>query len=50
MISPEKDRYMGAMMEEMESLKKNETWDVVQFQQGKRVICGKWVYKKKQAV
>src|ERR1044072_6092998 len=26
---PEKDRWMGAMQEEMEPLKKNETWDLV---------------------
>ena len=37
-------------MEEMESLKKNDTWHLVQFPKGKRVIGCKWVYKKKLAV
>src|ERR1044072_2435960 len=41
---------MGAMQEEMESLKKNETWDLVPLPKGKRAIGCKWVYKKKPAV
>src|ERR1044072_2575949 len=41
---------MGAMQEEMESLKKNETWDLVPLPKGKRTIGCKWVYKKKPAV
>src|ERR1044072_582813 len=48
--SPEKDRWMGAMQEEMESLKKNETWDLVPLPKGKKAIGCKWVYKKKPAV
>lgn len=38
------------MVEEMESLKKNETWDLVQLSQGKRAIGCKWTYKKKSTV
>src|ERR1044072_580638 len=34
----------------MESLKKNETWDLVPLPKGKRAISCKWVYKKKPAV
>src|SRR5580765_6358588 len=48
--SPEKDRWMGAMQEEMASLKKNETWDLVPLPKGKRAIGCKWIYKKKPAV
>lgn len=50
MASQEKDKWMNDMVEEMESLKKNETWDLVQLPQGKRVIGCKWVYKKKPTV
>jgi hypothetical protein len=37
-----------AMDEEMESLKKNETWKLVKLPKGKRVIGCKWVYAKKE--
>ncbi|KAL0401655.1 UNVERIFIED_CONTAM: Retrovirus-related Pol polyprotein from transposon TNT 1-94 [Sesamum latifolium] len=41
---------MGAMVEEMESLQKNHTWELVQLPEGKKAIGCKWVYKKKPAV
>src|SRR4051812_10021143 len=41
---------MGAMVEEMESLHKNQTWDLVERPKGKRAIGCKWVYRKKEAV
>ncbi|CAJ2662759.1 unnamed protein product [Trifolium pratense] len=50
MASQEKERWMGAMMEEMESLQKNHTWELVQLPKGKRAIGCKWVYKRKPAV
>ncbi|CAJ2663689.1 unnamed protein product [Trifolium pratense] len=50
MASQEKERWMGAMMEEMESLQKNQTWELVQLPKGKRAIGCKWVYKRKPAV
>src|ERR1044072_588767 len=45
--SPETDRWMGAMQKEMESLKKNETWDLVPLPKGKRDIGWKSIYKKR---
>ena len=48
--SQEKSRWMGAMVEEMESLHKNQTWELVELPEGKRAIGCKWVYKKKEAV
>ena len=36
---------MGAM-EEMQSLHKNPTWELVELPKGKRAIGCKWVYKK----
>ena len=41
---------MGAMAEEMESLHKNQTWDLVELPERKRTIGFKWVFKKKKAV
>jgi hypothetical protein len=48
--SQEKSRWVGAMAEEMESLHKNQTWDLVELPERKRVIGCKWVFKKKGAV
>ena len=41
---------MGSIMEEIQSLHKNQTWDLVELLEGKRAIGCKWVYKKKEAV
>ena len=46
----EKSRWMGAMVEEIQSLYKNQTWDLVELPKGKKAIRCKWVYKKKEAV
>ena len=40
---------MGAMEEEIQSLNKNQTWELVELPKGKRAIGCKWVYKKKEA-
>ncbi|KAL0440382.1 UNVERIFIED_CONTAM: Retrovirus-related Pol polyprotein from transposon TNT 1-94 [Sesamum latifolium] len=48
--SQEKKEWMGAMVEEMESLQKNCTWELVKLSEGKKAIGCKWVYKKKLAV
>ena len=50
MLNEEKDRWMGAMIEEMESLHKNQTWEIAKLPEGKKAIGWKWVYKKKPAV
>ena len=47
MLHEEKDRWMGAMVEEMEYLYKNQTWELAQLPKGKKAIGCKWVYKKK---
>jgi hypothetical protein len=36
-----------AMVEEMDSLDKNEAWDLVEFPIGRKTIGKKWVFKKK---
>ena len=48
--SQEKSRWMGVMVEEIQSLHKNQTWNLVELPKGKRAIGCKWVYKKKEAV
>ena len=41
---------MGAMEEEMQSLHKNQTWELVELPKGKRAIGCKWLYNKKEAI
>jgi hypothetical protein len=36
-----------AMVKEMESLHKNETWDLVKFPSGINIVGNKWVFNKK---
>ena len=50
MNSQEKAKWMGAMVEEMEFVQKNQTWELVELPVGKRVIGCKWVYKRKPSV
>ena len=37
-----------AMEEEMESLRKNDTWDIVTLPNGRRSIASKWVFKRRR--
>jgi hypothetical protein len=41
---------MDVIEEEMESLYKNQTWELVELSKRKRVIWCKWVYKKNKAI
>ncbi|KAG8485684.1 hypothetical protein CXB51_019017 [Gossypium anomalum] len=42
------EKWMFAMQEEMESLHKNRTWDLVKLPKDKNVVRCKWVFKKKK--
>ncbi|GKV30830.1 hypothetical protein SLEP1_g39605 [Rubroshorea leprosula] len=42
------DQWRGAMEEEMESLHKNKTWDLVQLPEGRKAIGCRWIYKLKK--
>jgi hypothetical protein len=35
------------MVEEMESLHKNNMWDLVELPNGRKLVSSKWVFKKK---
>ncbi|XP_070021524.1 uncharacterized mitochondrial protein AtMg00820-like [Nicotiana sylvestris] len=45
--SPGKDEWMKAMKEELESMKTNKVWDLVDLSPGRRAIRKKWVLKVK---
>ena len=48
--SPDWKNWEKAMIEEMDSLKKNNTWVLVNKPKGKRVIGSKWIYKRKPGI
>ena len=50
MHSQENNKWIGAIVEEMESLHKNQTWELVELLIRKRAIGCKWVYKKKESI
>jgi hypothetical protein len=39
---------MAAMHDEMESLEKNGTWNLVQLPKGKKTVCCKWIFERKE--
>ncbi|KAG8480706.1 hypothetical protein CXB51_025391 [Gossypium anomalum] len=41
-------KWMFAIQEEMKSLHKNRTWDLVKLPKGRKVVRCKWVFKKKE--
>jgi hypothetical protein len=43
-------KWIAAMQEEVESLHKNETWDLVELPEGKRAISCKWLFKIKEGI
>jgi hypothetical protein len=48
MISGDREKWMFAMQEEMQSLEKNGTWDIVRLPAGKKVVRCKWIFKRKE--
>jgi hypothetical protein len=47
-ISADGNNWMTAMHDEMESLEKNGTWDLVQLPKGKKTVRCKWIFKGKE--
>ncbi|WVZ79960.1 hypothetical protein U9M48_027482, partial [Paspalum notatum var. saurae] len=48
MISGDREKWMFAMQEEMQSLEKNGTWDIVRLPAGKKAVRCKWIFKRKE--
>ena len=48
--SMEGELWKKVIEEEMESLRKNDTWDLVGFPDGRKKIYSKWVFKRKTNV
>lgn len=48
LLSPERDAWQTAMQEEIDSLKENHTWELVDLPPGRKVVGCKWTYKKKE--
>ena len=46
----EKEKWISAMYEEMQSLEKNRTWDVVPLPKKKKTVRCKWIFKRKEGL
>ncbi|GJX55292.1 putative RNA-directed DNA polymerase [Tanacetum coccineum] len=46
-LDPEKEKWLGAMDEEMKSMKVNKVWSVIDRPPNAKVVRSKWLYKKK---
>ncbi|GKE54392.1 retrotransposon protein, putative, ty1-copia subclass, partial [Tanacetum coccineum] len=49
-ISTECNKWLTAMHDEMESLDKNGTWELVKFPEEKKPIKCKWIFKRKEGI
>ena len=47
MSTPEKDNWLEAMQKEMESLEKNDVWELTELPEGRQPDGSKWVFKTK---
>ena len=45
--SKDKEKWKVAMEKEMESIQKNEVWDLVKLPEGRKAVGSKWVFKQK---
>ena len=50
MNSRDKSNWLSAMKEEMASLKKNDTWILVEKPKERKLVCCKWIFKLKEGV
>jgi hypothetical protein len=46
----DREKWIAAMQDEMQSLEKNCTWDVVPLPKGKKLVRCKWIYKGKEGL
>ncbi|GKC09651.1 retrotransposon protein, putative, ty1-copia subclass [Tanacetum coccineum] len=47
LLDPESDKWLNAMNEEMQSMKDNEVWDLVNLTPNGKTVGSKWLFKKK---
>jgi hypothetical protein len=47
-VSGDREKWVVAMQEEMQSLEKNGTWDIVHLPAGKKAVRCKWIFKRKE--
>ena len=50
MASKEENDFLMAMNEEIQSLEKNETWDLVPLPKGEKLVGCKQIFKKKERI
>jgi hypothetical protein len=50
MVSNDDDKWVFAMQEEMQSLEKNGTWDIVHLPKEKKTVHCKWIFKRKEGL
>ncbi|WVZ75412.1 hypothetical protein U9M48_023465 [Paspalum notatum var. saurae] len=48
MVYGDREKWMFSMQEEMQSLEKNGTWDIIHLPAGKKEVCCKWIFKRKE--
>ena len=46
----DRESWMNAMMEEMESLEKNSVWELVPKPKDRKIVGCKWVFRKKEGI
>ncbi|CAD6245913.1 unnamed protein product [Miscanthus lutarioriparius] len=49
-VSGDREKWISTMQEEMQSLEKNGTWDVVRLPEQKKVVRCKWIFKRKEGL
>ena len=49
-VSGDREKWISAMQEEMQSLEKNGTWDVVRLPKHKKAVRCKWIFKRKEGL
>nr|GEX51459.1 putative polyprotein [Tanacetum cinerariifolium] len=47
LLDPESDKWLNAMNVEMQSMKDNEVWDIVELSPNGKTVGSKWLFKKK---
>ncbi|CAD6249656.1 unnamed protein product [Miscanthus lutarioriparius] len=49
-VSGDREKWIFGMQEEMQSLEKNDTWDVVRLPKQKKAVRCKWIFKRKEGL